>query len=269
MFIEMLTYPFMQRALICGTLIALCSALLGVCLVLKRYSMIGDGLSHVSFGAMSIASAVGLAPLGFAIPVVMAAAVFLLRISERKKIKGDSAIALISTASLAVGVTVTTFSQNSNIDLSGYMFGSILAIKSEDLILSIILSLVVVISFIVFYNRIFAVTFDENFAASAGIKVGYYNMLIAMLTAVTVVLGMRLTGALLISALIIFPPMSAMRVCRSFRAVVIVSAVISVVCFNVGLIASYFLATPAGASVVLVNIIVFAVFSLAAKIKSK
>ena len=269
MFIEMLSYPFMQRALICGTLIALCSALLGVCLVLKRYSMIGDGLSHVSFGAMAIASAIGLAPLSFAIPVVILAAIFLLRISEMKKIKGDSAIALISTASLAIGVTVTTFSPNSNIDLSGYMFGSILAIKSEDMILSIILSVVVVLSFIIFYNRIFAVIFDEGFAASAGIKVGLYNMLIAVFTAATVVLGMRLTGALLISALIIFPPMSAMRVCRSFRSVVIVSAIISVICFNVGLIASYFLATPAGASVVLVNIIVFALFSLAAKIKSK
>ena len=168
MFIEMLSYPFMQRALICGTLIALCSALLGVCLVLKRYSMIGDGLSHVSFGAMAIASAIGLAPLSFAIPVVILAAIFLLRISEMKKIKGDSAIALISTASLAIGVTVTTFSPNSNIDLSGYMFGSILAIKSEDMILSIILSVVVVLSFIIFYNRIFAVIFDEGFAASAG-----------------------------------------------------------------------------------------------------
>lgn len=265
MILEMLSYPFMQRALICGTLLSLCTSLLGVCLVLKRFSMIGDGLSHVGFGALALATAIGWSPLAVSIPVVMAASIFLLRISESKKINGDSAIALISTGALAVGVTVTTFSKGSNIDLSGYMFGSILAIKNGEVILSVILAVLVIVSFIVLYRRIFSVTFDETFSSAAGIRTGMYNLVIAMLTSVTVVLGMRLTGALLISALIIFPPMTAMRLCRSFRSTVICSAVISVFCFISGITASYFLSTPAGASVVIINIITFAVFSLISK----
>ncbi len=269
MIFEMLSYPFMQRALICGVLLSLCTSLLGVCLVLKRFSMIGDGLSHVGFGALAFATALGWSPLAVSIPVVMAASVFLLRISENRKINGDSAIALISTGALAVGVTVTTFSKGSNIDLSGYMFGSILAIKQSEVILSIILAVVAVASFILLYRRIFSITFDETFSSAAGIPTGLYNLVIAMLTSVTVVLGMRLTGALLISALIIFPPMTAMRLCRSFKSTVHCSAAISVICFIFGITASYFLSTPAGASVVIVNIIVFAVFSLVSFLKGK
>lgn len=260
-FMEMLSYPFMMRAIVVGVLVALCSSLLGVSLVLKRYSMIGDGLSHVGFGALAIATATNWAPLTVSIPLVLAAAFFLLRLSEDSRIKGDSAIALISTGSLAIGVMVISMTSGMNIDVYNYMFGSILAINSTDVILSVILSLVVLVLYLFFYSRIFAVTFDESFAKATGINAGMYNMLIALLTAVTIVLGMRLVGALLISSLIVFPAITSMRLFKSFRSVVISSAVISVVTFLTGIMASYIYATPAGASVVTFNIILFFVFS--------
>ena len=260
-FMEMLSYPFMMRAIVVGVLVALCSSLLGVSLVLKRYSMIGDGLSHVGFGALAIATATNWAPLTVSIPLVLAAAFFLLRLSEDSRIKGDSAIALISTGSLAIGVTVISMTSGMNIDVYNYMFGSILAINSTDVILSVILSSVVLVLYLFFYSRIFAVTFDESFAKATGINAGMYNMLIALLTAVTIVLGMRLVGALLISSLIVFPAITSMRLFKSFRSVVISSAVISVVTFLTGIMASYIYATPAGASVVTFNIILFFVFS--------
>ena len=260
-FMEMLSYPFMMRAIVVGVLVALCSSLLGVSLVLKRYSMIGDGLSHVGFGALAIATATNWAPLTVSIPLVLAAAFFLLRLSEDSRIKGDSAIALISTGSLAIGVMVISMTSGMNIDVYNYMFGSILAINSTDVILSVILSSVVLVLYLFFYSRIFAVTFDESFAKATGINAGIYNMLIALLTAVTIVLGMRLVGALLISSLIVFPAITSMRLFKSFRSVVISSAVISVVTFLTGIMASYIYATPAGASVVTFNIILFFVFS--------
>jgi len=260
-FVEMLSYPFMMRAIIVGVLVALCSALLGVSLVLKRYSMIGDGLSHVGFGALAIATATRWAPLAVSIPLVLAAAFFLLRISENSKIKGDSAIALISTGSLAIGVMVISMTSGMNIDVYNYMFGSILAINKSDVVLSVILSFIVLVLYLFFYSRIFAVTFDESFAKATGINAGMYNMLIALLTAVTIVLGMRLVGALLISSLIVFPAVTSMRLFKSFRSVVISSAIISVVSFLVGIMASYIYATPAGASVVTFNIMLFFIFS--------
>ena len=260
-FMEMLSYPFMMRAIVVGVLVALCSSLLGVSLVLKRYSMIGDGLSHVGFGALAIATATNWAPLTVSIPLVLAAAFFLLRLSEDSRIKGDSAIALISTGSLAIGVMVISMTSGMNIDVYNYMFGSILAINSADVILSVILSSVMLVLYLFFYSRIFAVTFDESFAKATGINAGMYNMLIALLTAVTIVLGMRLVGALLISSLIVFPAITSMRLFKSFRSVVISSAVISVVTFLTGIMASYIYATPAGASVVTFNIILFFVFS--------
>lgn len=260
-FMEMLSYPFMMRAIVVGVLVALCSSLLGVSLVLKRYSMIGDGLSHVGFGALAIATATNWAPLTVSIPLVLAAAFFLLRLSEDSRIKGDSAIALISTGSLAIGVMVISMTSGMNIDVYNYMFGSILAINSTDVILSVVLSSVVLVLYLFFYSRIFAVTFDESFAKATGINAGMYNMLIALLTAVTIVLGMRLVGALLISSLIVFPAITSMRLFKSFRSVVISSAVISVVTFLTGIMASYIYATPAGASVVTFNIILFFVFS--------
>lgn len=258
----MFSYGFMTRAVIVGVLVALCSALLGVSLVLKRYSMIGDGLSHVAFGAMAIAAVLNLAPLQLAIPVVIAAAFLLLRISERSPIRGDSAIAMISTGALAVGVMVISCTTGVNTDVYNYMFGSILSMSAGDVRLSVILSAVVLVLFVVFYNKIFAVTFDETFARATGTRTGIYNMLIALLTAVTIVLGMRMMGALLITALIIFPALTAMRLCKNFRSVIITSAAVAVFCFIVGISVSYLWSTPAGASVVCVNILVFGVFSV-------
>ena len=266
--IDMLSYPFMTRAFLVGSLVALCSALLGVSLVLKRYSMIGDGLSHVGFGAMAIAAAMNAAPLTIAIPVVIVAAILLLRISGNAKIKGDAAIALISTTSLAVGVMVISLTTGMNTDVYNYMFGSILAMSAEDVKLSLVLSVFVLILFIVFYHKIFAITFDETFARATGVKAGVYNTLIAVLTAVTIVLGMRMMGALLISSLIIFPALTSMRVCRTFKSVIINAAVISVVCLIAGVTLSYVAATPAGASVVLANLVMMVLYTVVGAVKN-
>ncbi len=260
--VQMFSYHFMQRALIVGVLVSLCAALLGVSLVLKRYSMIGDGLSHVGFGALAIASALHLAPLAVAVPVVMAAAVLLLRMSRSSRIKGDAMIALLSSSALAIGVVSVSVTTGMNTEVSSYMFGSVLSLSGTDAVLSVILSLCVLALFLVFYPRLFAVTFDETFARATGVRAERYNTLLALLTAVTVVLGMRMMGALLISSLVIFPALSAMRLCKSFKSVVICAACVSVSCFLVGLIASYLLETPTGASIVLANLLVFGLFSL-------
>ena len=267
--IEMFSYPFMVRAILVGTMVSLCSALLGVSLVLKRYSMIGDGLSHVGFGALAIAAAANAAPLAVAIPVVVLAAVLLLRISGSSKIKGDAAIALISTSALAVGVMVISMTTGMNTDVYNYMFGSILAMSSGDVKMSVLLSAAVLILYILFYHKIFAITFDETFAQATGVKANLYNTLIAVLTAVTIVLGMRMMGALLISSLIIFPALTSMRVCRTFKSVVINSAVISVVCLFIGITVSYVWATPAGASVVIVNIAALLIYTIVGAVKNK
>lgn len=259
---EMLSYPFLVRALIGGGLVSVCASLLGVSLVLKRYSMIGDGLSHVSFGALSIALAIGWSPLKFSIPVVVLAAFFLLRITEYGKIKSDAAIAMISASALAIGIVVTSMTTGMTTDVSSYMFGSILAMNASDVSLSVVLSVIVLGLFLFCYNKIFAVTFDENFARATGVRVSWYNILIAVLTAVTIVLGMRMMGAMLISSLIIFPALTSMRVFKSFRGVVWSSGIVSVVCFCIGMVASYRWSTPAGASVVLVNLTAFILFTV-------
>lgn len=255
--INMFSYHFMLRALIVGIPVSLCAALLGVSLVLKRYSMIGDGLSHVGFGALAVASALGLAPLAVAVPVVIAAAVLLLRLSKSARVKGDSAIAIVSSSALAIGVITVSLTTGMNTEVSSYMFGSVLSLSRGDAILSVILSVFVLVLFVLFYPRIFAVTFDEDFSRATGTNTERYNTLIAVLTAVTVVLGMRMMGALLISSLIIFPALSAMHLCKSFKAVILTAAVISVVCFLAGLIASFFLETPTGASIVAADLIAF------------
>ena len=210
----------MVRALVVGILVTLCASLLGVSMVLKRYSMIGDGLSHVGFAALAIATAMNAAPLKIAIPVCVVAAFLLLRLSEDSKIKGDAATALVCSGSLAVGVMTISLSTGMNTDVCNYMFGSILAISKSDATLSKILSVLVILMFIFFYNRIFAVTFDETFTRAIGTKASIYNMILAILTAITVVLGMRMMGALLISSLMIFPALTSMRVCRRYRSVI-------------------------------------------------
>ena len=259
---EMLSYPFLVRALVGGILVSLCCALLGVSLVLKRYSMIGDGLSHVSFGALSIAVAAGWSPLKVSIPLVVLAAFFLLRITENSRIKSDAAIAMISASSLAIGIIVTSLTTGMTTDVSSYMFGSILAMTKEDVMLSAVLCIIVLGLFVLCYNQVFAVTFDENFAKATGVNVSAYNMLISVLTAVTIVLGMRMMGAMLISSLVIFPCLTSMRVFKSFTSVVVSSGILSLVCFLLGMMASYQFSMPAGASVVVVNLIAFGLFSM-------
>ena len=265
--LSMFSYHFMQRALLVGVLVSLCAALLGVSLVLKRYSMIGDGLSHVGFGALAIASAFHLAPLAVTVPVVVIAAILLLRLRSDGRVKGDAAIAIISSSALAIGVVVVSVTRGMNTEVTSYLFGSILSLSRGDTVLSVVLSLAVLAVFLLLYPRLFAVTFDETFARATGTRADLYNTLLAVLTAVTVVLGMRMMGALLISSLIIFPALGAMKICRSFHGVVICAAVISVVCFLFGMTASYVFETPSGASVVIADLIAFGFCSLCAKRK--
>ena len=265
----MFSQPFMQRAILGGIIISLCASLLGVSLVLKRYSMIGDGLSHVGFGAVVVASALNFAPLAVAIPVVIISAFLLLRLGESSEIKGDAAVALVSTGALAIGVTASSLSGGMNQDFNSYMFGTILGLSDTDVILSIAISVPVLILFILFYNKIFAVTFDESFSRATGVKVGVYNALVAVLTALIIVLGMRLMGALLISSLVIFPSLTSMRVCKTFKSVVVCSGFVSVICFLLGICLSVLYDLPTGASIVLINIAAFLLFFVVGKIKRK
>lgn len=265
--LSVFSYSFMVNALAAGALISICAALLGVILVLKRYSMIGDGLSHVGFGAMSLAAVAGISPLSIAIPVVTAAALMLMRISDSSKIKGDAAIGLISTGALAFGIIIVS-AAGVNTDLNSYLFGSILSLSDADMTLSVVLCAIVVLMYIVLYNKIFAITFDDSFASASGIKTGVYNSVIAVLSSVTIVLGMRMMGALLISALIIFPALTAMRVFKTFKTVSIFSVIIALMCFFAGMLISFVFSTPAGATVVAVNIILFIVFSIIGFIKT-
>ena len=265
--LEMFTYPFIVRAFVVGILVSVCAALLGVPLVLKRYSMIGDGLSHVSFGALSVAVACGWAPLPVSIPVVVLAALGLLRMTERSKLGADAAIAVVSASALAIGIIVTSLTTGMTTDVDSYMFGSILALSRADVALSIGVSVAVLVLFGLFYHQLFAITFDESFSRATGMKVGVYNTLLAVLTALTIVLGMRLMGAMLISSLVIFPALTAMRLLRSFRGVVLCAAAVSVLGFCVGLTGSYLLSTPVGATVVLVDLAVFLLACLLGRLK--
>lgn len=267
-----LRYPFVWHALIVGTLIALCSSLLGVTLVLKRYSFIGDGLSHVAFGAMAIASIFNLvSDTIFVMPVTIAAAVLLLRTGQNAKIRGDAAIAMLSVGALAIGYLVMNlFSTSANIsgDVCSTLFGSssVLTLTSGEVKLCIILSIVVIVIFCVYYNRIFAVTFDESFAKATGIKADRYNLLIAVIIAVVIVMGMHMAGSLLMSALIIFPALSAMRIFLNFRSVVICSAVVSVVCALAGIFLSILFSTPVGATIVAADMVVFLASCIVGKV---
>ncbi len=257
---EMLSYPFLVRAIVVGALVSLCAALLGGSLVLRRYSMIGDGLSHVGFFALAAATALNASPLAVAVPVTVLAAVLLLRLSGSGRIRGDAAVALVSVGALAAGVFIISMTTGMNTDVCNYMFGSLLAMSWADVRLSVILSVLVLAAFIFLYHRIFAVTFDEEFARAAGLRTGLYNTLLAVLTAVTVVLGMRMMGALLISSLVILPALTSMRLCRRFLSSTLCAVGVSLVCFFLGVTASYVFATPTGASVVLVNLAAFLIF---------
>lgn len=270
-----LEYPFVRYALVVGVLIALCSSLLGVTLVLKRYSFIGDGLSHVAFGAMAVATIFQLSDdMILVMPITILAAILLLKTGQNTKIKGDAAIAMLSVGSLAIGYLVLNiFSTSANItgDVCSTLFGStsILTLTREEVILCLILSIVVIVIFVIFYNKIFAVTFDENFARATGINTDRYNLLIAVVIAVIIVLGMNLVGSLLISALVIFPALSAMRVIENFRGVIIYSAIISVCCAFVGMLVSVLCSTPVGSTIVAADMVVFFLCSILGRVMGR
>jgi zinc transport system permease protein len=268
-----LQYPFVRYALIVGMLIALCSSLLGVTLVLKRFSFIGDGLSHVAFGAIAVASVLNLSNnMILVLPVTVVSAILLLRTGQNARIKGDAAIAMISVGAMAFGyLLMNLFSTSSNLsgDVCSTLFGStsILTLTEREVWICIVLSLLVVVFFILFYNKIFAVTFDENFAKAVGTKADLYNLLIAVIIAVIIVLAMNLVGSLLISALVIFPALSAMRLFRSFKTVTIFSAVFSVICAGLGIVISILAGTPVGSTIVAVDAAAFGICCLARLIK--
>jgi len=256
----------MTRAFIVGILISLCASLIGVSLVLRRNSMIGDGLSHVGFGAFAIASILGFAPLEFAIPIVIIVSFFILKLND-SKMHGDAKIALISASSLAIGTFAISVTKGVNTDINNYLFGSILSINETDVIVSVILSILVVLLYVVSYNKIFAITFDEIFANGIGINTNLYNMIFASLCSIVVVLGMRLMGSLLISSLIIFPTLSSMQIFKNFKSVVLSSVFIGVISFIIGLIISYNYEVPTGATIVIVNLMVFIIFKIISYLK--
>ena len=261
-------YSFMQYAMITGVLIALCSSLLGVTLVLKRFSFIGDGLSHVAFGAMAVAGVVGLTnEMALVMPITIVCAVLLLRTGQNAKINGDASVAMISVGALAVGyLLMSIFASSANLsgDVCATLFGatSILTLSKADVWLCVILSVVVVTIFLLFYNKIFCVTFDENFSKATGIRAGLYNLLIAIIVAVIIVLAMNLVGSLLISALVIFPALSAMRVFKTFKSVIVCSAVLSVISAAIGMLIAILYGTPVGSTIVVVDIAAFGIFTL-------
>ena len=271
--LDYLSYPFVRYSLIVGTLIALCSALFGVTLVLKRFSFIGDGLSHVAFGALAIASVLNLSnEMIFVLPATVLCAVLLLRAGQNAKIKGDAAIAMLSAGALAIGyLLMNLFSTSSNLsgDVCSTLFGStsILTLTKTEVWLCAVLSVLVVAAFVFFYNKIFSVTFDENFARATGLPASAYNLLIAVVVAIIIVLAMNLVGSLLISALVIFPALSAMRLFKSFRAVTICAAVLSVVCALAGMLISILAETPVGSTVIAADIVAFGLFTLIGKLK--
>lgn len=253
---DMFSYDFIVKAFIVGICIAVSSSLLGVNMVLKNKSMIGDGLSHVAFGACAIALALNWAPLLVTIPIVMIASFLILKLSEKNKIHGDALIALLATSSLAIGYIII-HTGGVNIDINSYLYGSIYGISNTDMILSIILLVIVVGSFVLFYNRIFSVTFDEDFSKSTGIKTELYSIIISILCSLTVVIGMKVMGTLLVSSLILFPVISAKQIFKTYKGVVITSVVTSVICFIIGLILNYYVDMPVGATIVVVNLGLF------------
>ncbi|MCL2106044.1 MAG: metal ABC transporter permease [Oscillospiraceae bacterium] len=268
--LEITQYTFLRRGLAVGMLVTLCAALLGVTLVLRHYSMIGDGLSHIGFGALAVAAAFQWAPLPVALPAVMLSAFLLLHDGKgARKLRGDAAVAIFSTSCLALGVLILSFRGGSNVDLMNYMFGSILSLTQNDLWLSLALSAVVLPGFLWFFHRIFSLTFDPSFARATGVKTQAYQLFTAGLTALTVVLGMRMMGTLLISSLMIFPALIAMRVCKSFRGVAVCAALVAAACFVIGFVLSCTVrrGLPTGATIVVTNLCAFGIFAVAGRIR--
>ena len=272
---EYLSYPFIINAVICTALVSLCASLLGTTLVLKRFSFIGDGLSHVAFGALAIALVLRVSEdLAIALPVTVLCAILLLRLGQNTKVKGDAAIAMLSVTALSLGyLLLNKFPASSNLagDVCTALFGStnLVVLKTSDVIISLVMCVLTVVFFIVFYNRIFSVTFDENFAAATGTNVKLINTATAVIIAVVIVLAMKLVGSLLISALVVFPALSAMRLCKSFKGVTVCSAAVALSTSVTGILVSILVNTPVGATIVAVQAIVFAVFFIIGKIRKK
>ena len=265
---SMLAYDFVIKALIVGVCISLCSSLLGVNMVLKNKAMICDGLSHVAFGACAIAACLNWAPLIVSIPVVVISAFIILKLSEKSKIHGDSLIALFASSSLAIGYIAIKLG-GLNKDLDSYLYGNIYMISTTELILTLVLTVVVIGAFVIFYNRIFSITFDEDFSKSSGVRTEIYNIIISILCAFTVVIGMKVMGTLLITSLIVFPVLSARQICKTYKHVVIASAIISVLCFVIGIITNLAVDLPVGATIVVINLIVFIILLVARLIMNK
>ena len=263
---NLLSYTFMQRAILCGIAISFSAALIGVILTLKNYSMIGHGLGEVGFAALALAVALNLPPISVSIPIVILAAIIIMFISQKKGESADIIIALVATGALAIGVIITAFTSGFGTDSYNYMFGSILAMNTGDVILSIILTVLSIGIYIAFYNRLFLVTFDEKYAKTTGINVTFYQFLIALLTALVVVVGMRMMGTMLISSLIVFPAIIAKKFTTSFKGLVVMSVLTSIICFVIGIFTSFFLNMPTGAGIVLVYIILLAISSACCKL---
>ncbi len=264
-FLYLFTRSYVIYPFIAGVAVSVIAALIGVSLVQKRYSMIGDGLSHVGFASLAISTAVGMAgSLWISLPIVTGSAVFLLRLRESRKMKGDAAIAILSTAALAIGTVIAQKSTGLGGDVCNYMFGStsIFAMTKSDFWVTVVLSLLMTAAYLFFYHKFFLVSFDESFGKAIGVRVSLYNTFLAVLTAVTIVIGMKMMGAMLISSLIVFPTLTAMRLCKTFRSVTVVSALLSMVTYIIGFAASIALSTPPGATIVLVDIAVFLIFVL-------
>lgn len=264
--INLLSYTFMQRAVLCGIAISFSAALIGVILTLKNYSMIGHGLGEVGFAAISLAVALNLPSITVSIPIVIIAAIIIMIISQKKGESADIIIALVATGALALGVIITAFSSGFGTDSYNYMFGSILAMTVDDVILSIILTILSIGIYVVFYNRLFLITFDEKYAKACGINVTFYQFLIALITALVVVVGMRMMGTMLISSLIVFPAIIAKKFSTSFKGLVIMSVLTSIICFLIGIFASFFLNMPTGAGIVFVYIVLLLISSICCKL---
>ena len=267
-FFELFSYGYVVRAFIVGIMVSVCASLLGVTLVLKKYSMIGDGLSHVGFGAMTVALCLNVAPLYIAVPIMFASAFLLLRLRENSSINTDAMIAVISSSSIAIGVLAASLSGGMNVDVYSYMFGSILAVTETDVLISSLLCSVIIIVYLLFYNRIFAVTFDEGFASASGIKTKGFNIAFALLTAATIVGGMRIMGTMLISGLIIFPAITGMKLFGSYKKVTICAVTVSVVAFLSGMLAScIFTYIPAGAGIIVADLILLLIATVVSRFK--
>lgn len=264
--LNLLSYTFIQRAILCGIAISFSAALIGVILTLKNYSMIGHGLGEVGFAALALAMALNLPPIGVAIPIVIISAIIIMFISQKKGESADIIIALVATGALAIGVIITSATSGFGTDTYNYMFGSILAMTQSDVILSVIITVLSIGIYLVFYNRLFLVTFDEKYAKASGISVTFYQFLIALITALVVVVGMRMMGTMLISSLIVFPAIIAKKFTTSFKGLVVMSVITSILCFLIGIFTSFFLNMPTGAGIVLVYLVLLIISTICCKL---